>query len=159
MDEQAVWPLSYSEMMTVGPSAPPMMPMADVFPGERAKILDAHTFENVRNKPLAANIDRRHEPTFASPKKAFIDFDFLSRAVTTEVTVERALIKDLVFFLQIKTSSYSRARATRRRAVIGTDLKNVSACRSRAAFLCGQRATARRLCRLYAPRTPRSFRA
>ena len=33
MDEQAVCPLSYSEMMTVGPSAPPIMPMADVFPG------------------------------------------------------------------------------------------------------------------------------
>ena len=29
MDEQAVWPLSYSEVMTVGPSAPPIMPIAD----------------------------------------------------------------------------------------------------------------------------------
>ena len=33
MDEQAVCPLSYSEMMTVGPSAPPIMPMADLFLG------------------------------------------------------------------------------------------------------------------------------
>ena len=29
MDEQAVWPLSYSEVMTVGPSAPPIMHIAD----------------------------------------------------------------------------------------------------------------------------------
>lgn len=29
IDEQAVWPLSYSEVMTVGPSAPPIMPIAD----------------------------------------------------------------------------------------------------------------------------------
>ena len=36
MDEQAVCPLSYSETMTVGPSAPPIMPIADAaFRGAR----------------------------------------------------------------------------------------------------------------------------
>ena len=83
---------------------------------------------------------------------------FRLRAVATEVAVERALIKDLVFFLHIKTSSCSRARATRRRAAARTSWRSVSACRFRAAFQCGQRATARRLC-LSAPRILRSFRA
>lgn len=38
MDEQAVWPLSYSEVMTVGPSAPPIMPIADAALPQGARI-------------------------------------------------------------------------------------------------------------------------
>lgn len=83
---------------------------------------------------------------------------FRLQAIAPEVAVERALIKDLVFFLHIKTSSCSRARATRRRAAARTSWRSVSACRFRAALLCGQRATARRLC-LSAPRILRFSRA